>query len=99
MTFHKLALTNKLISLSIVAALMIISSNAFVSSSYSDFWNTITGKATSQSVGLNISVGNNDPAISFVSTLSAATPTEDTFVNVIVNFTAMDVDGESNILD
>lgn len=57
----------------------------------------LTGKATSQTFNLNISVGNNAPNITLVSIGSSFSPTEIGLTNVLFYFTANDSDGYQNI--
>lgn len=82
------------IILSLMLILPLISAGFF-----QETWNKITGKASStQNVTLNISVTNSPPWIYNVSGLSSVTLTDGpspTFV--IVNFSANDSDGASNI--
>ena len=57
----------------------------------------ITGRATSQTFTTNISIGNTAPNITYITINSSISPTEDTTTTIIVNFTAWDSDGISNL--
>lgn len=57
----------------------------------------ITGFATSDDVGLNITVGNIAPTVDDISNISAQNPTEATFTEVIFTFNATDSDGGSQL--
>ena len=59
----------------------------------------VTGRATTASHTINVSISNTAPAIKFVTVVDAHTPIEDTIVNVSVNFTAHDGDGVANLED
>ena len=64
---------------------------------FSDLWGEITGKATSNATVVNITVGNNLPAISFVEDISDIGPIEDTIRSITFNFTANDSDGAADL--
>ena len=64
---------------------------------FSDFWGKITGRATSDTTALNITIGNSAPTISFVQAISATDPTIGTSKTITFNFTATDSDGAGNI--
>lgn len=82
--------------LAIVVALFVMS---FASAGFSDWFNKITGRATSQTVSLNISVANNAPLIYRVNFSASTTPSENTYIGVSVNFSASDADGAGNLDD
>ncbi len=67
------------------------------SAKLSGLWNKITGRVTSQSVNLNITVANTAPQIVNVTVIPAQSITENSFVNIAVNFTAYDADGFANL--
>ncbi|MBI2451565.1 hypothetical protein HYV50_00635 [Candidatus Pacearchaeota archaeon] len=60
-------------------------------------YNLITGRATTSTTSLNISVTNTAPIITFVSAIAATDPTESSTVNIRVNFTANDANGGSDL--
>ena len=64
---------------------------------FSDVWGKITGKATSGTTGVNITVGNSAPTIPFVEAISATDPTIGTTKSITFNYTATDSDGYANI--
>jgi len=66
---------------------------------FNNFWGKITGKATSDTTSLNITVGNSAPKIPFVSQISAQDPTEDSTKSISFSFTASDTDGVANLDD
>ncbi len=74
----------------VLSILTLVTISSFVSSS---FWSDITGKATSQNVATNISVGV--PKITFVGAPSAQNPTENSFLPIIFYATANDGAGAS----
>ena len=57
----------------------------------------LTGKATSQTFNLNISVGNSAPNITAVYIGSSQSPSEGGVRNIQFYFTANDTDGSANI--
>ncbi len=59
----------------------------------------ITGRATTSSVSINVSLSNTAPAITFVQnvTLDSISITEAGSTSMIVNFTAFDTDGVANL--
>jgi hypothetical protein len=65
----------------------------------SDFWNKVTGRATSDTTSLNITVGNSAPTIPVVQTIAAQNPTDGTTKSITFNFTAEDSDGAANLDD
>ena len=70
----------------------------FASAGIGDWFKSLTGKATSQNFGVNVSVGNNAPNITFVSPLGNINVNEDNVVNIQLNFTAYDADGSGNLV-
>ncbi len=64
---------------------------------FSDIWGKITGKATSGTTAVNITVGNNAPTIPFVLAVSAQNPLESGYRSVLLNFSVNDTDGSANI--
>ncbi|MEK6910959.1 MAG: hypothetical protein AABW82_04260 [Nanoarchaeota archaeon] len=70
---------------------------SFVSADLSDFFSSITGRATSQNVGLNISIAGTPPNITMVIINAAPSITENGVTLVMLNFTVHDVDGFTNI--
>ena len=70
---------------------------SFVSADLSDFFSSITGRATSQNVGLNISIAGTPPNITMVIINAAPSITENGITNLMLNFTVHDVDGFGNI--
>ena len=84
-----------LIILFVAVALLVVP--VISASPFSDFWNKITGQATSGSTSLNITIGNSAPTIPFVQAISAQNPTEDTTKSITFNFTVTDTDGSANI--
>src|SRR3989344_1374876 len=83
----------------LIVIVMVIFTSSLASSKFTDIWNTITGRATTQNVAINITVGNSAPNITLITAISEVTPIEDHYVNVSVNFTAIDSDGEGNLKD
>ncbi len=73
--------------------------SSFASAGLFDWWGNITGKATSDTAALNITVGNNAPIISNVQFISAQTPSESGVRTVVFNFNVTDADGVENIND
>ena len=57
----------------------------------------ITGHATSQSVNVNVTIGNTAPRVVAVTAISAQNPTEDGITQITFNFTANDTDGSGNL--
>ena len=70
-----------------------------VSAGFSDIINKITGKATSDTVSVNITIGNSAPTINFVESISAQSITEASTTAVGFSFIAADVDGVANLDD
>jgi len=73
--------------------------SSFASAGLFEWFGNITGKATSGTAALNITVGNNAPTISGITFISAQTPTESGAKTVIFNFNVTDADGASNLND
>ncbi len=71
----------------------------FVSAGIFDFFKSpkITGKATSGTASLNITIGNTAPTVTIVNAISSQNPTESSTKAITFNYTANDVDGSSNI--
>ncbi|MEK6919258.1 MAG: hypothetical protein AABW73_04450 [Nanoarchaeota archaeon] len=90
----------KIIPMILVSSIILLSLLTIVSSQTS-FWESIkagiTGRATSGTFNLNISVGNSPPNITYVSTISAQDITEAGQTRVTFYFTANDSDGYQNI--
>ncbi len=57
----------------------------------------ITGRATSQTVTFNLTIANTAPNITYITMNATVSPTENTNTLIIVNFTAWDPDGISNL--
>lgn len=73
---------------------------SFASAGLVDWFNKITGRATSQTTVVNITITNRAPNITFVTNVSidrTINPAEYTFVNITFNFTAWDADGAINL--
>lgn len=64
---------------------------------FSDLWGKITGKATTGTASVNISVGNSAPTVPFVSALAATDPVIGGNVTLNLTFTATDLNGISDI--
>src|SRR3972149_8785737 len=64
---------------------------------FSDFFGKITGRATSDTTALNITVGNSAPTISLVEAIADTDPVIGSTRAIIFNFTATDSDGAGNI--
>ncbi|MCX6749736.1 MAG: hypothetical protein NTW17_03280 [Candidatus Pacearchaeota archaeon] len=76
----------------VILILSVISANIF-----SDFWGKVTGKATSGTTSVSITIGNSPPTVSWVQAISAQDPTIGTTTAITFNFTATDADGAANI--
>ena len=86
----------------IFIALFLIFTLSLTSASFSDWFNKITGRATSQTSVVNITIANRAPNITFVTNVSldgTLNPAEDTFVNVTFNFTAWDANGATDLVN
>ena len=82
----------------IFSAVMILLLVSLASASiFSDLWGKITGKATSGTASVNITLGNTAPTVPFVSAIAAQDPTIGGTTNITFNYTASDIDGMSNI--
>ena len=66
---------------------------------FSNWWGKITGKATSDTTALNITIGNSAPTIPFVQAISAQDPVIGSTRSITFNFTAQDTDGVANLND
>jgi len=64
---------------------------------FSDFWGKITGKATSGTTALNITIGNAGPTIPIVDPIDATDPEIGSTKSIIFYFNATDTDGYLNI--
>ncbi|MBX4196407.1 hypothetical protein KW805_02355 [Candidatus Pacearchaeota archaeon] len=82
-----------------IGILFLVSLISPSSAKFSDWYTSITGRATSQGVAVNITVGNTAPRVTFVSAVASLTPVEDSVAFVLFNFTANDTDGFGNLKD
>ncbi|MCH7850487.1 MAG: hypothetical protein IH845_02480 [Nanoarchaeota archaeon] len=64
---------------------------------FSDLWGNITGYASFGDTIVNLTIGNTAPTITFVTTVSDVDPIEDSTRTFIINFTADDDDGASDL--
>jgi len=87
------------INLLILFLIVILSYSLVSATGFSDLWGKITGKATSDTTSLNITVGNSAPTIPSVQAISAKNPTDGTTKSITFAFTATDTDGVSNLDD
>jgi len=87
------------INLLILFLIVILSYSIVSATGFSDLWGKITGKATSDTTSLNITVGNSAPTIPSVQAISAKNPTDGTTKSITFAFTATDTDGVSNLDD
>ena len=85
---------NKWLLLFVFALLVFPSLSAY---GFPDLWGKITGKATSGTASVNITIGNSAPTIGFVQAISAQDPTIGSTTSITFNFTVTDTDGASNI--
>ena len=87
---------NKIIILvfALIISLFVIS---FASAGIINWFNKITGKATTDTTSLNLTIGNTAPTVTFVSPVSATDPVEDSTRAFFINFTANDADGPSDL--
>ena len=96
----KKVLNSKNIFMLVLIILIIV---PIVSASFFDFLgdakNLITGKATSDTTSISITIGNTAPVIDFVSTIPTQSITEAGTTAVTFSFTATDVDGVDNLND
>ena len=83
----------------VVVLVILLLAVPVVFAGFSDFWNKITGWATSGTTTVSISVGNNDPVVDFVSTIAAQDVTESGTASIPFWFTATDIDGVANLDD
>jgi len=109
MLFYNYYIMNKkrgVVILRIIILLMLLII-PFVSASFFDFPNIkevnlniknwITGKATSATTTLNITIGNTAPIVNNITPISAQSVTAGSITNVTFTFVATDADGVSNI--
>jgi len=82
------------IALALVIGLFTIS---FASAGVLDWVNKITGRATTDTTALNLTIGNTAPTITVVSVVAATDPLEDTLRTIVINFTANDADGAGDL--
>ena len=82
----------------VILALLLINSS-IVFAGFFDFFDAITGWATTQTTTLNLTVGNTAPVIGNVSVVSAVTLIEKSNITVVFYFVAHDVDGVDNLND
>jgi len=64
---------------------------------FDDIYKKITGKATSDTTALNITIGNSAPTITYVQIITSKNPTDDSTTTITFNFTVTDTDGAGNI--
>ena len=64
---------------------------------FDEIYSKITGKATSDTTALNITIGNAEPTITWVESISSKNPTEDTITSITFTFTVTDTDGYINV--
>ena len=87
----------------IVITLIIVSLSFFVSASFLNFWDRITGRATEQEFTLNLSVGSGTVPQIVTVWNNTAGPVDlsegPDYTTVYVNFTVYDADGSGNIND
>jgi len=81
----------------IVSIILILSVSLTSAGFFSDFWGKITGKATSDTTALNITIGNSVPTTPFVQEISAQDPSIGTTKSITFNYTVTDTDGFANI--
>jgi hypothetical protein len=92
----------KRLNLFALFTVVILLASPFVFAGFSEWWNTFTGKATSQSTTLSVAVGNTAPKIENVTlqTPSSGTaPIEAAGLNITYYFNATDADGVANLND
>jgi len=88
----------KEIYLSMFFMISVLLVGSFVSAGlFNDLYNKLTGKATSSTTSLNITIGNSAPTINWVEAISSQNPFEGGVRNVTFNFVATDADGNANI--
>src|SRR3989344_3206012 len=102
-TYETMYLKKSAFISSLIITLLMVGMVAPASASLTDWINNvragITGRAVSQSVSINVSVGNTAPQVTAVTVIAAQDATENYFTNVTLNFTAYDPDGFSNLND
>jgi len=69
----------------------------FAGSGIVDLFNTLTGRATTDTTSLNLTIGNTAPTLVFVSPIASTDPVEDGTRTFIINFTADDDDGAGDL--
>jgi len=70
---------------------------SFASAGFIDWFNKFTGRATSDTTSLNLTVGNTAPVITAVSVVPATDPSLNGKKNITINFTAEDDDGAGDL--
>jgi len=70
---------------------------SFVNAGFVDWFNNVTGRAIFNTTSLNLTIGNTAPTLTFVTAVVATDPLEDTVRTFIINFTATDDDGASDL--
>jgi len=84
--------------LKIILGLLLILSISFISAGFfGDIYDKVTGRATSDTTALNVTIGNSAPSIDWVESISPKNPTDDSTTSITFNFTATDTDGATNI--
>jgi hypothetical protein len=84
----------------LITSLFLILVLPFISSGiFSNFYDKLTGKATSGTASLNVTVNAYVPSITTVQVISAQTLTESTSISVTFNFTAYDGNGAGYLND
>jgi len=83
----------------IPAMVLIISLLAvpIVFAGFSDFWNKITGWATSEQTSVSITVGNQVPVVKYVSLITPKSVSAGTVAYISFTFNATDADGAANL--
>ena len=79
-----------------IIALLIVTITP-ASAGFFDWWNKVTGRATSDTETLNVTVGNTAPVISFVTNISTQSVTENGNTTIRLNMTVVDPDGNGLI--
>jgi len=81
----------------IVSIILILSFSLISAGFFSDFWGKITGKATSDTTAVNITIGNSAPTIPIVDPITATDPAIGSSKSITFYFNATDSDGYGNI--
>ncbi len=81
----------------IVSVMVILSVSLTSAGFFSNFYDKITGKATSDTTALNITVGNSVPTITIVDPIAATDPSIGTTKSITFYFNVTDTDGYANI--